>query len=60
MTPKLMLSGFHNTIRFNGVDNLISQIDFCSSLNEAIDTTKQVYSLNTYISKIVSSSIYHL
>ena len=40
MTPKLMLSGFHNTIRFNGVDNLISQIDFCSSLNEAIDTTK--------------------
>ena len=40
LTPQLTLSGFHTTVRFNGVDNLISNVDFCSSLNEVIDSTK--------------------
>ena len=33
LTPKLTLSGYHPTVRFNSVDNLISNIDFCDSLN---------------------------
>ena len=60
LTPRLTLSGFHPTIRFNAIDNLISNIDFCSSINEAIDPKHQLFTLNLYISKIVAKSVYHL